>query len=188
MDNTTLSKQTDRDYQVETLPADSRTYRQTMGRFATGVTVLTVQAADGETVAMTANALTSVSLDPLLMLVCVGKHAAIAPHILEAKNFAFSFLNEDQEALSSYFAGIWHKDAPAPKFAFVPWEDNVLLEGSIAGIICEMHQIVEGGDHWIVIGQATALHRPDHPGKPLVFYSGLYRKLDALENEFGSDS
>jgi len=155
-----------------------------MGRFATGVTVLTVQTDDGETVAMTANALTSVSLEPLLLLVCVGKQATIAPHILTAGSFAFSFLSEDQEALSSYFAGIWDDETAPPPFAFLEWEENVLLRGSIAGITCETHQIVEGGDHWIVIGRATALHRPENPGKPLVFYNGLYRQLEDLEDAY----
>jgi flavin reductase (DIM6/NTAB) family NADH-FMN oxidoreductase RutF len=158
-----------------------------MARFATGVTVLTVQTGDGETVAMTANALTSVSLDPLLMLVCVGKQASIAPHILTADSFAFSFLNEDQEDLSSYFAGIWSEQTAPPSFTFLEWEDNVLLEGSIAGIACDTDRIIEGGDHWIVIGRATALYHPPHPGKPLVFYNGLYRQLEDLEDEYGQD-
>jgi flavin reductase (DIM6/NTAB) family NADH-FMN oxidoreductase RutF len=158
-----------------------------MGRFATGVTVLTVQTGDGETVAMTANAITSVSLNPLLLLVCVGKQATIAPHILEAESFAFSFLNEDQEELSSYFAGIWHEQTPPPSFTFMEWGDNVLLEGSIAGIACEPYQIIEGGDHWIVIGRATALHRPEHSGKPLIFYNGLYRQLKDLKDAYGTD-
>jgi flavin reductase (DIM6/NTAB) family NADH-FMN oxidoreductase RutF len=169
------------------LEPDKQTYRQTMGRFATGVTVMTVQTDSGEPIAMTANAVTSVSLEPLLLLVCVGKKASIAPHILEADSFALSMLSEDQEELSSYFAGIWNERAAPPPFAFLDWEGEALLAGSIAGIACEVHEILEGGDHWIVMGRVTALNRPQTPGKPLIFYNGLYRQLEELIDEFGTD-
>lgn len=187
MESIGLSNDTDTHEPVQTLAPDEQAYRQTMARFATGVTVMTVQTESGEPIAMTANAITSVSLDPLLLLVCVGKQASIAPHVLEADSFAFSVLSEKQEDLSSYFAGIWDARTTPPPFAFMEWEGEALLAGSIAGIACQVHEIVEGGDHWIVIGRATALCRPENPGKPLIFYNGLYRQLKELRDEYGTD-
>lgn len=159
---------------------DSRAYRRTMGLFATGVTVLATETESGEIIAMTANAITSVSLDPLLLLVCVAKDANVAPHLLSANRFSLSFLAQDQAALSDYFAGISHQAEP-PAFTFERMAEVVRLRGCIAAIGCTRFDVLEGGDHWIILGKVEALHRPDTLPDPLVFYGGLYRRLAPID-------
>ncbi len=154
---------------------DVREFRQTAGQFATGVTVIATEIR-GEVHAMTANAFTSLSLDPMLVLFCVGKHARTAALVREAPGFSVSILREDQQALSTYFAGIW-KDATHPPHRFVSWEGLVRLEGAGAVIGCAVHEILEGGDHWIVIGRVTALHRGVEPHRPLLFFGGQYHRM-----------
>jgi flavin reductase (DIM6/NTAB) family NADH-FMN oxidoreductase RutF len=100
-----------------TTPLDPRTYRNTIGLFATGVTVVSTQV--GETVhGMTANAVTSLSLEPMLLLVAVGKKARLATLLPQATGFTVNILRADQEALSTFFAGGWHQPIPPP-FRFV---------------------------------------------------------------------
>jgi flavin reductase (DIM6/NTAB) family NADH-FMN oxidoreductase RutF len=161
-----------------TMRIDQRAFRQTVGLFATGVTVIATEIR-GDVHAMTANAVTSLSLDPLLVLFCVGKHARTAALVREAPGFSINILREDQEALSTYFAGFWREAAPPPH-RFVPWEGLVRLEGTAGVIGCAVHDIVEGGDHWIVIGRVTALHRDAEPCRPLLFYGGRYHRMSSL--------
>jgi flavin reductase (DIM6/NTAB) family NADH-FMN oxidoreductase RutF len=161
---------------------DTHHYRQVMGRFATGVTVLLAKTDNGEPIGMTANALTSVSLDPMLLLVCVAKGAHIAPYILTGDAFSLSILNEDQGAVSDYFAGIYSQLAP-PEFTIVPWDTGLRLANCLAAIQCTRGTIYEEGDHWIVIGNVTALYLPEYPPPPLVFLAGKYRRLATGEQE-----
>lgn len=158
-------------------PLDTRQFRRTMGLFATGVAVLaTLRQDNGEAIGMTANAITSVSLDPMLVLVCVDKKARIAPHLLQAEGFSLSFLGADQEALSVYFAGLWQGDEPPP-FTFQMWAGQPLLTGCIGAVACRRYAIYEGGDHWIVLGEVIALHHTAEAADPLIFFSGRYRRL-----------
>ncbi len=158
-------------------PLDTRQFRRTMGLFATGVAVLaTLRQDNGEAIGMTANAIASVSLDPMLILVCVDKKARIAPHLLQAEGFSLCFLGADQEALSVYFAGLWQDNEPPP-FAFQMWAGQPLLTGCIGAVACRRYAVYEGGDHWIVLGEVTALHRPQESADPLIFFSGRYRRL-----------
>jgi flavin reductase (DIM6/NTAB) family NADH-FMN oxidoreductase RutF len=151
---------------------DSRTLRQTVGRFVTGVTVIAIEV-DGEIRAMTANSFTSLSLDPPLVLFCLGKETKAGQLIHDAPGFAVSILSHGQRELSSYFAGIWKEDTPPP-FTFIGWEGGPRLEGSVAAIGCRVHAIHEGGDHWIVVGQVIAAYRDESAGEPLVFFGGRY--------------
>ena len=89
---------------VDAMSIDSRPFRQTVGRFVTGVTVIAIDV-DGEIRAMTANSFTSLSLDPPLVLFCLGKETKVGHHIRSAPGFSISILREDQRDLSSYFAG-----------------------------------------------------------------------------------
>ena len=155
---------------------DSRTFRQTVGRFVTGVTVIAIDV-DGEIRAMTANSFTSLSLDPPLVLFCLGKDTKAGHHIRSAPGFSISILREDQRDLSSYFAGAWALDAAPPPFSFMTWEGGPLLEGCIAALGCRTHAIHEGGDHWIVVGQVIATYRDEEAGEPLVFFGGRYVSL-----------
>lgn len=159
---------------------DPRHYRQTIGSFATGVTVIAADVG-GEVRAMTANAVSSVSLDPVLVLVCVGKQAMMAASLEQTNSFSINILRDEQQALSNFFAGIWEEDAPPP-FRFVPWEGSPRLEGCLAALCCERHQVVDGGDHWMVIGRVVALHQGIEPRRPLLFYGGRYGRLDTAES------
>ena len=156
---------------------DSRTFRQTVGRFVTGVTVIAIDV-DGEIRAMTANSFTSLSLDPPLVLFCLGKDTKAGHHIRSAPGFSISILREDQRDLSSYFAGAWAVDAAPPPFSFTEWEGGPRLDGCLAALGCLTHAIHEGGDHWIVVGQVIATYRDEGAGEPLVFFGGRYVGLD----------
>jgi flavin reductase (DIM6/NTAB) family NADH-FMN oxidoreductase RutF len=161
---------------------DSIEYRRTMGLFATGVTILLARTADGESIGMTANSLTSVSLNPLLLLVCVAKNAHIAEHLLKAEWFSLSILCEEQASLSDYFAGIYPGSEP-PEFTFEEWTGGLRIIGAAGAIGCKRGAVIEGGDHWIVMGEVIALHRRDDPPDPLIFYAGKYRQLADWEQD-----
>jgi len=156
--------------------SELRGFRDTVGLFATGVAIVTTEA-QGEVHAMTVNAVASLSLDPLLMLFCPAKRSHLAQLLSDVRQFTLNFLREEQEALSSYFAGGW-KQTPAPPFRFVPSSAGPRLEGSLASVGCALERIVDGGDHWIVTGRVVALHRGIEPHRPLVFFAGKYRAVD----------
>lgn len=154
-------------------------FRRVMGLFATGVTVLAAQ--HGEDIhGMTANAVSSVSLDPLIVLACVGKGARMNTFIERSGGFSINILSEDQEALSRYFAGAW-KLATPPEFRFTAWEGGPRLVASVASLGCRLDRSVDAGDHWIMLGRVVALHEGDPSARPLVFFSGRYRRLSELD-------
>jgi flavin reductase (DIM6/NTAB) family NADH-FMN oxidoreductase RutF len=151
---------------------DSRTLRQTVGRFVTGVTVVALEV-EGEVRAMTANSFTSLSLDPPLVLFCLGKETKAGQQIHNVPGFTVSILGHHQRDLSSYFAGAW-KDPTPPSFLFTEWEGGPRLDGCVAALGCDVHAIHEGGDHWIVVGRVIATYRVDDGAAPLVFFGGKY--------------
>ena len=158
----------------------SRSFRDTMGRFATGVAVIAVRGGEerhtGEVHAMTASSLTSVSLDPPLLLFCVSRTAKMAALLEASDGFTINLLRADQRALSAFFAGQW-RGAAAPPFRFVPWSIGVRLEGCAASLGCAVHRIDQAGDHWIVLGEVRDLHNGVEPVSPLVFFGGRYAAL-----------
>ena len=153
---------------------DSRAFRQTVGHFATGVTVITTEI-DGAIRALTVNSFTAVSLDPPLVLFCVGKTTKTGQAIHALKGFAVNILQRDQQDLSTYFAGGWTHPSP-PKFTFLQWEGGPRLDGCAAAIGCSIHAIHDGGDHWIVVGRVLALHRTAC-ASPLLFHGSRYACL-----------
>ena len=132
---------------------DARTFRHTVGKFVTGVTVIAVDV-KGSIRAMTANAFTSVSLDPPLV----------------------NILTQEQQSLSTYFAGGW-KEPEAPPFSFEQWQGGPKLAGISAALGCAVETIHEGGDHFIVVGRVLALYHGERPAAPLVFNGGRYAAL-----------
>ena len=159
---------------------DPRAFRTTLGQFATGVTVVVAQAGE-EVHAMTANAVSSLSLDPPLVIFCPAKKAHMAQSLDKTTGFSVNILRDDQQALSTFFAGAWKEPTPPP-FRFVPWEGAPRLEGCLAALGCELHQVVDGGDHWIVIGRVVVLHQGMEPRRPLLFYGGKYARADQKES------
>jgi len=161
------------------LSLDSVAFRRLMSRFATGVAVLAVRQPNGSVVAMTANAITSVSLTPTLLLVCVEKIANFAPYLLSSDVFSICFLSEDRADLSDHFAG--RQTGEPPRFEFKDWEGGPLLVGCLAALGCRRYDVLEGGDHWIVLGETLTLHKPETSPEPLIFYSSRYRRLVPME-------
>jgi flavin reductase (DIM6/NTAB) family NADH-FMN oxidoreductase RutF len=156
---------------------DSRAFRDTLGLFATGVSVIATEI-DGQTHAMTANAVSSLSLQPMLVLFCPAKRARFSQLLPQAAGFSINFLREEQEALSTYFAGFWKEPDP-PRHRFVTAGGLPRLEGSLASMICGKRQVYDGGDHWLVTLEVRELHRGIEPLKPLLFFRGKYRRMDA---------
>jgi flavin reductase (DIM6/NTAB) family NADH-FMN oxidoreductase RutF len=154
----------------------SKEFRSTVGAFATGVTVVTTSGEE-HGYGMTANAFSSVSLDPPLVLVCVIHPSEGSQHIERNGSFAVNILHAGQEPLSRYFAS---RDRPRGRDAFseVPHRTGVtgspILEGAIGYLDCRLHANHEAGDHRIFIGEVVELGC-DPEGEPLVFHGGRYR-------------
>lgn len=151
---------------------DSRAFRQALGQFATGVTVVTVKDGDGVH-GMTANAFTSVSLDPPLVLVCIGKQNRTHALIEQVGKFGVSVLAEEHENVSRHFAGA--RDVPIDITFIEEGVGTPVIRESLAWLDCSVWRLYDGGDHTIVVGQVEALAAPG--GKPLLFFQGAYRKL-----------
>jgi len=158
---------------------DARAFRQTVGHFATGVTVVAAEV-DGDVRGMTANAFTSLSLDPPLVLFCCGKSAHMSQAIRHTNRFSINMLADNQQDVSTYFAGGWKEPAPPP-FSFIAWDGAHRLDGCIAALSCAVETILEGGDHWIVVGRVQSLHRSDAGHAPLLFFRGRYGRLNEPE-------
>jgi len=146
-------------------------FREVFGRFATGVAVITSAGPAGAG-GMTANALCSLSLDPLLALVCFENGARTLPIVREAGRFAVNVLASHQEDLAGVFAS---KLPEAEKLEGVAHrlECGVpIIEGSLAWAACELRELIAGGDHTIGIGEVIALGLGG--GEPLLWYGGRY--------------
>ncbi|MGI8594874.1 MAG: flavin reductase family protein [Solirubrobacteraceae bacterium] len=154
--------------------SEAARFRAVFGHFPTGVSVVTGLGARGPG-AMTANAVCSLSLDPLLILVCFDNGARTLPLVRETKRFGVNVLRADQHHLSRLFAS---KRPERQKFTGVPWTERdgiPVLDGALAWLACDLTRLVPGGDHTIGIGAVTAMEHSD--GEPLVFYRGEYRSL-----------
>jgi flavin reductase (DIM6/NTAB) family NADH-FMN oxidoreductase RutF len=158
---------------------DPKEFRNTMGKFATGVTVVTSEN-EGVRRGMTANAFSSLSLDPPLAIVCVDHKASFLGVIQGAKKFVINFLAEDQKSTSDWFAGKG-RDAE-DQFAEISFETGEngmpVLTGTLASLECETHEEFPSGDHTIVVGRVTRVITSDDLRAPLLFYAGAYRKMD----------
>ena len=156
---------------------DAKEYRGIIGQFATGVTVITT-AVDGWLHGMTANAITSVSLDPLLLLVCVDKEAHTHDHLSRAGAFAVSILAEDQQDLSQTFATANKPEEGRLQGVRYRIGENgaPIIDGCLASIQCEVTERTDAGDHTVFFGRVLdATAGRDTP--PLLFYQGTYRQL-----------
>ena len=152
----------------------SRRFRDAIGTFPTGVAVVTASGPAG----LTTNAVTSLSLDPVLLLVCFDNASRTLPAVRDSERFGVNVLRADQEELARVFAS---KRVADEKFAEATHEliDGVpVLEGVVAWFVCELRQLVPGGDHTIGIGEVTSLDF-DAGGEPLLFHRGVYDGLSA---------
>jgi flavin reductase (DIM6/NTAB) family NADH-FMN oxidoreductase RutF len=154
-------------------------FRQVAGRFATGVTVVTT-VGEGAVRGMTVNAFTSVSLDPLLVLVAVDRQASMHELIQRHGVFAVTVLSAGQEALSRYFASPGRAEGAA-QFADVPCEaapvtGSPVIQGGLGWLDCRVAAAHTAGDHSLFVGEVVAMGGP-FPGDPLVFFGGGYHAL-----------
>ncbi len=155
---------------------DPRTFRNVLGRFATGVSIIAIGVDEGVH-AMTANAVCALSLAPPQVLFCPSKASRLSQMLTNGGLFTISFLREEQEAISIYFAGAWKEQAP-PAFRFVHDHGAPRLEGSLAALICEQQTVHDGGDHLIVVGKVIAIHKGLDHHLPLLFFKGKYHSMD----------
>jgi len=150
---------------------DPAEFRQALGSFLTGVAIVTTIGPDGEPRGFTANSFTSVSLDPPLVLVCIGRKAFGHPVFSASKSFAINILNENQKDASGVFAS-----KATDKFASVSWRPGLTgsptIDGALAVFDCDLDQLVDAGDHSILIGRV--LHFSHSNAQPLGYWRGGY--------------
>lgn len=154
---------------------DSDLFRAVLGRFASGITVITTRDTAGTPHGMTVSAFSSLSLDPPLILVCVANDATMAPLLAATETFAVNVLSAGQEAMSRRFAG-----KIDDRFAGVGYHGGTLgdpiLEDVLASLECRIVARHPAGDHVIVVGQVE--DAAVHEGKPLLYYRGGYAVLE----------
>ena len=157
---------------------DSRAFRHALGHFCTGVTVVAA-VVDGEPIGFACQSFAALSLDPPLVLFCPGKTSRTWPLIEKAGSFCVNVLSHEQRDVSMVFGR-----SGEDKFAAVSWSPAPsgapVLDGVLTWIDCAIEQVVDGGDHHIVIGRVTTLGSPV-PGRPLLFYRGSYAATEAAE-------
>jgi len=154
---------------------DSREFRRALGRFATGITVVTMRSG-AETYGITVNAFMSVSLKPPLIAVCLDKRAQAHETLRESDRFGVSILRDEQAALSDHFAG-----RPGPRVE-APFEDlhgHPVVRGALAHLVCRSYDVADAGDHSLFLGEVEALASFD--GRPLLYLEGRYAHVHCME-------
>lgn len=156
------------------MQVDERSFRKALGCFATGVTVVTTADAEGQPVGLTVSSFSSLSLDPPLVLFCLDKRTR-ALEAFKSGHFAVHVLREDQRQLSIQFAS--RQD---DKWNSVDFSTNdygiPVLSNCLARLECELHEMVEGGDHTIFVGKVHSLEHQTG-GQPLLYFRGAYANL-----------
>lgn len=153
---------------------DHKEFRRALGQFATGVTVVTLWD-DGKVHGMTANSFTSVSLDPPLILVNIGRQNRTHDLVAKVGRFAVNILSEDHENISRHFATAGQKDLPEGVRFHGEGTGSPVMEQSLAWLDCSVWKIYDGGDHSIVVGKVEKLNIAG--GRPLLFFQGAYHQL-----------
>lgn len=156
-------------------PPDPARFRTAMGMLPTGVTVVTAAGGDGPAGA-TANAVCSLSIEPMLMLACLDRGSRTLLAVQAANRFGVNVLHAGQEEIARSFAT---KAAVADKWAGVEWRERdgvPAIDGALVQVACELRDVIAGGDHVIVTGEVVGLETG--AGKPLVFERGEYWPLD----------
>lgn len=165
---------------AEPADAEGRTLRRALGRFATGVTVVTTRTAEGRLEGLTANSFSAVSLDPPLVLWSLRRAAPSLAGFRGSGHFVVNVLSRDQTDLSRHFA-----TPHADKFTDLPWMPGLagcpMLAESLAVFECRTESAIEGGDHLIFIGRVVRAHHRE--GDPLVFAGGRYGTHAPLDEE-----
>lgn len=154
---------------------DPDAFRAVLGRYATGVTVVTTRDASGTPYGLTVNSFTSVSLEPPLVLFCLDRAAGSFAAFEKAEGFAVNILRAGQSQISSRFA-----DSEAERFteeAVETWDSGApILTEALAALDCSVHARYDGGDHSILVGRVLDLQLRTHDD-PLIYWCGSYRRL-----------
>jgi flavin reductase (DIM6/NTAB) family NADH-FMN oxidoreductase RutF len=154
---------------------DSSTFRSVLGRFASGVTILTARDESGVDHGMTVSAFCSLSLEPPLVLMCIEHRATINAAFETASRFAVNFLTAEQESIARRFA-----EKVDDRFEGLGYQRGitgaVLLDGILAYVECELECRYPGGDHTIFVGRVVAADAYD--ARPLLYYRGGYAELE----------
>ncbi len=154
---------------------DGREFRDALGRFATGVCLITTTTPDGKALALTANSFASVSLDPPLVLWSLQNNSDVYDAYATPKHYAINILSDQQQDLSGRYARKGEHELDPAHYS--PGDDGApLITGALTSFECDLHQTHDGGDHLIIVGRVTRMRNGDG-GAPLVFYSGGYREL-----------
>ncbi|HEV2717314.1 MAG TPA: flavin reductase family protein [Terriglobales bacterium] len=158
-------------------------FRNALGCFATGVTVITLDY-ENEVQGMTANAFTSVSLDPPLVLVCVDQRARTHAHLQAKKRFGVNVLSEDQRAISEYYARASRVHQHAEKEAGAKFDRTAhgtpVLHGALAYLECRLNTAEDAGDHTIFIAEVEDVVVRE--GEPLLYFRGSYHDIGPATN------
>ena len=153
-------------------------FRKALGCFATGITVITLDSGN-EVHGMTANAFTSVSLDPMLVLVCVDQRARTHAHLHAKKRFGVNILAQNQRAISEYYAHPARTHDRAAEKAGAVFErtrhGTPVLRGALAYLECRLHRAQDAGDHTIFIAEVEEVVVRE--GDPLLYFASQYRKI-----------
>jgi flavin reductase (DIM6/NTAB) family NADH-FMN oxidoreductase RutF len=155
-------------------PPDPARFRAAMGMLPTGVTVVTATGPDGPSGA-TANAVSSLSLEPMLMLACLDRGSRTLLAVQAANRFGVNVLHAGQEDIARAFAT---KAPVADKWAGVAWSERdgaPAIDDALVRVACELRDVIAGGDHVIVTGEVRSLETSE--GEPLIFHQGAYRPL-----------
>ena len=151
---------------------DPELFREAFGRFATGVAVIT-SATGSASGGMTANALCSLSLEPLLALVCFENEARTLPIVRESGRFAVNVLGAEQEDLAGLFASKLLPEAEKLEDVAHHFEHGMpIIDGTLAWAVCDLRELIAGGDHTIALGEIVAMGLGD--GRPLLWFGGRY--------------
>ncbi len=150
-------------------------FRKILRNFATGVTIVTTCDGAGKPYGVTANSFTSVSLDPLLVLVCLHNQMAGLNSFLQSKVFAINILSAKQVHLSDHFAR-----SGVDRTRYLNWRGALgapLIRGCLACLECELETTCPGGDHTILIGRVAGGRLSREARDPLLFYRGRYHEI-----------
>lgn len=155
---------------------DQREFRNAMGAFATGVTIITTLDASGAPIGITANSFSSLSLDPPMVLFCLDLKSNSFRAFHENRHFAVNVLRENQQDLSNIFA----KSSPDKwnGVHFKTWDTGCpVFDDCIANMECDVSSVYEGGDHVIIVGEVKRMQYDQNECRPLLYYRGRYEQI-----------
>lgn len=157
---------------------DSRDFRNTLGRFCTGIVIAT-GCVDGKPAGFAAQSFSSVSLDPPLVALCPAKTSTSWPKLRDSGSFCINILGADQKPVCDVFA-----QSGIDKFAALPWRAGVtgspVLDGVLAYVDCDLEAEHDAGDHTVVLGRVRDVRILDPDGSPLLFFRGAYGRFEGL--------